>query len=135
MTKNVSFAQDCEEKGYLVNKNNVVYAGTHLLIDFNGAINLDSPEKIDEVLKECAIVSGATVLHSYMHKFEPQGVSGVVVLAESHISIHTWPERGYASLDVYMCGEADPYKGLNVLKSFFKPHQVQISEHKRGVIV
>jgi S-adenosylmethionine decarboxylase len=118
-----------------VNKDGVLFAGTHLLIDLWGATNLNSPQQIEETLKECALVCGATILHSHMHHFAPYGVSGVIVLAESHISIHTWPERQYASLDIFMCGTCNPYQSIEILKNYFKPNSVQVSEHKRGIKV
>ena len=118
-----------------VNKDGVLFAGTHLLIDLWGAINLNSPKDIEEVLKNCAIKCGATILHSHMHHFSPQGVSGVVVLAESHISIHTWPERQYVALDIFMCGNCNPYNAIEILKNYFNPSSVQISENKRGIKV
>jgi S-adenosylmethionine decarboxylase len=62
-------------------------------------------------------------------------VSGVVVLAESHISIHTWPERGYAAIDIFMCGNCDPYKAIPALKATFAPNGIQVSESKRGLVV
>ena len=62
-------------------------------------------------------------------------MSGVVVLAESHISIHTWPERGYAAIDLFMCGKADPYKAIPSLKAAFAPSGIQVSESKRGLVV
>ena len=81
-----------------------------------------------------ARAAGATILHSHFHHFSPNGgVSGVVVLAESHISIHTWPERNFAALDVFMCGDAKPAKTVPVLRRFFRPRGVQINEHKRGI--
>jgi len=116
-----------------VNKDGVLFAGTHLLIDLWGAINLNSPKEIEEVLKNCAIKCGATILHSHMHHFSPQGVSGVVVLAESHISIHTWPERQYVALDIFMCGNCNPYNAIEILKNYFNPSSIQISENKRGI--
>ena len=71
-----------------------------------------------------------------MHPFgEGMGVSGVVVLAESHISIHTWPERGYAAIDLFMCGKCDPYKAIPALKAAFAPNGIQVSESKRGLVV
>jgi S-adenosylmethionine decarboxylase len=126
---------EAKESVSYVNKDGILFAGTHLLIDLWGATNLNSPEDIEHTLRKCAIESGATILHSHMHQFEPYGVSGVVVLAESHISIHTWPERGYAALDVFMCGNCDPYKAIEVLKSYFNPSSIQVAESKRGVNV
>jgi S-adenosylmethionine decarboxylase len=118
-----------------VRKDGVVFAGTHLLIDLWGAKNLDSPELIEQALKKAAVEAGATILYSYMHKFNPQGVSGVIVLAESHISIHTWPEKQYAAIDIFMCGSCDPYSSLPILKEYFTPEGIQISENKRGITV
>lgn len=127
--------QSAKELATLVNKDNILFAGVHLLVDLWGAKNLDSPEEIEKILRECADISGATILYSYMHPFEPHGVSGVVVLAESHISIHTWPEREYVALDIFMCGACDPYKGVEHLKKYFMPQSIQISENKRGVTI
>jgi len=62
------------------------------------------------------------------------GISGVAVLAESHISVHTWPEKGFAAFDVFMCGDAQPMKALEVFKRAFNPGRVVVGEHKRGVL-
>ena len=72
------------------------------------AERLDDIEHIEATLRRCVEAARATLLHIHLHHFQPNGVSGVAVLAESHISIHTWPEAGYAALDVFMCGSADP---------------------------
>jgi S-adenosylmethionine decarboxylase len=87
------------------------------------------------MLRDATTAAGATLLHVHLHHFGPgAGLSGVAVLAESHISIHTWPERGYAAIDVFMCGACDPYKAVPVMKRAFEPATVQLSEQKRGVI-
>ena len=105
-----------------------------MLIDLWGAINLDNAQVIEDALRESAIVSGATILHCHLHNFEPNGgISGVRVLSESHISIHSWPERGYAALDVFMCGEATPIKSIPILKKAFKPAYVNVVEARRGL--
>jgi S-adenosylmethionine decarboxylase len=123
------------QKDYYVEKDGVKYAGMHLIIDLWGASNLDSPDLIDETLCNGALAAGATILHHHFHHFTPNGgVSGVVVLAESHISIHSWPERNFAALDVFMCGSCDPYKLIPFLKAAFTPAHIQISELKRGLI-
>lgn len=122
-------------KDYYVSRNGVKYAGTHLLIDLWGASNLDNIELVEEALRRSAIEGGATILHCHLHHFQPNGgISGVLVLAESHISIHSWPERGYAALDVFMCGDCDPYKAVPVLKEAFKPDFVTLAESKRGLM-
>jgi S-adenosylmethionine decarboxylase len=129
-TRSVSAAKD-----YFVSRNGVRYAGTHLIIDLWGATNLADPEHVDAVLREAAIATGATILHGHFHHFGPEaGVSGVLVLAESHVSIHTWPERDYAALDIFVCGDCDPYKALPALKRGFLPERVQLAEHKRGLV-
>ena len=75
---------------------------------------------------------GATLLHIHLHHFQPNGVSGVAVLAESHISIHTWPDAGYAALDVFMCGKANPDACIPVLREAFKAKRVEVNEILRG---
>ena len=122
-------------KDYFVERDGVKFAGTHLLVDLWGADRLDEPDLIDATLCEAARAAGATILHSHFHHFTPNGgVSGVVVLAESHISIHTWPERGYAALDIFMCGDCNPYKAIPLLKQAFTPGSVQVGEQRRGLI-
>jgi S-adenosylmethionine decarboxylase len=74
----------------------------------------------------------ATLLHIHVHHFQPNGVSGVAVLAESHISIHTWPDAGYAALDVFMCGKATPDACIPVLREAFKAQRVDVNEILRG---
>ncbi len=121
-------------KDYFVERDGVRFAGTHLLIDIWGASRLDEPELIDETLRAGALAAGATILHSHFHHFTPNGgVSGVVVLAESHISIHTWPERGFAALDIFMCGECNPYQAIPLIKAAFSPSDVQVGEQRRGL--
>ncbi|MEI9888721.1 MAG: adenosylmethionine decarboxylase [Rhizomicrobium sp.] len=72
--------------------------------------------------------------HSPAYVHRRRRISGVAVLAESHISVHTWPEKGYAAFDVFMCGDAQPRKAMEVFKRAFNPGRVVIGEHKRGVL-
>jgi S-adenosylmethionine decarboxylase len=124
------------QKDYFVVKDGVKFAGTHLLLDLWGASNLRDPEAIERALAEAARAADATLLHSHFHHFGPDGgVSGVIVLAESHISIHTWPERDFAAVDIFMCGSCDPYRSLPVLKVAFRPASVLLAEQRRGLIV
>jgi S-adenosylmethionine decarboxylase len=120
---------------YFVEKDGVKFAGTHLLVDLWGASNLDDPIVIDRALRRGAIAAGATILHSHFHHFSPNsGVSGVVVLAESHISIHTWPERGFAALDIFMCGACDPHKTIPMFRAAFSPRSIDVDEKRRGQV-
>jgi S-adenosylmethionine decarboxylase len=125
-------AQD-DRKDYFIERDGVRCAGTHLIIDLFGARRLDDLRHINDTLKRCVDVAGATLLHIHLHHFTPNGgVSGVAVLAESHISIHSWPEAGYAALDVFMCGNAKPHATIGVLKDAFKPDRTVVKEHLRA---
>ena len=126
-------AHDEDRKDYFIERDGHRYAGTHLIIDLFGAKRLDDLKHIKETLKRCVEVAGATLLHIHLHHFTPNGgVSGVAVLAESHISIHSWPEAGYAALDVFMCGSADPDACVPVLREAFRAKRVGVSELLRG---
>ena len=127
---NLDIAPQC----HFVRRNGIVFAGTHLIFDFWGASQLDNLELMEAALRESVDVAGATLLHIHLHHFTPNGgISGVAVLAESHISVHTWPERGYAAFDVFMCGDAEPEKTIPVLKKAFTPDTLNITEHLRGM--
>jgi S-adenosylmethionine decarboxylase len=122
-----------DRKDYFVERDGMKFAGTHLLVDLWGATNLADPSLIDAALRDAAIRAGATILHSHFHHFTPNGgVSGVVVLAESHISIHTWPERNFAAVDIFMCGACDPHDAVPVLRNAFHPERVVLDEQRRG---
>ena len=122
-----------EAKDYFVEKDGMKFAGTHLLVDLWDAINLADPEMIDCALRDAAVEAGATILHSHFHHFSPNGgVSGVVVLAESHISIHTWPERNFAAVDIFMCGACDPHLAIPVMQRTFQAARVVLDEQRRG---
>jgi S-adenosylmethionine decarboxylase len=83
---------------------------------------LTSCAEIEQLLRAAAEAAGAHVLHSHFHGFgDGQGVTGVVLLAESHISIHTWPEDGFAAADIFMCGAAQPERALSMLREALAP--------------
>ncbi len=109
-----------------------LYAGTHLIIEVMNGTGLDDPARIERAFRDCVTACGATLLHIHTHRFSPQGVSGVAVLAESHISVHTWPEVGYGAFDVFMCGDAAPWRAVNVLAEAFGTRDVQVRELLRG---
>ncbi len=132
---NASSAEDADCKDYFVEKDGMKFAGMHLLVDLWGARNLSHPALIDHSLCEAALAAGATILHSHFHHFSPNGgVSGVVVLAESHISIHTWPERDFAAIDIFMCGDCNPHLAIPVLQRTFQADRVELDEQRRGRI-
>ena len=121
-----------DRRDFFVERDGIRCAGIHLIIDLHGARRLNDLDHIDSVLRKCAEAAGATLLHIHLHRFQPDGVSGVAVLAESHISIHTWPEANYAALDVFMCGDAKPEACIPVLREAFKPKRIVVGEHLRG---
>jgi len=107
--------------------------GTHLLIDLWGARHLDEPDGVSRALIEAAQIAGATILHTHVHAFSVNsGLSGVVVLSESHITIHTWPEHSYAALDVFMCGDCEARSTIPVWERFFAPIRIVVTEVARG---
>ncbi len=124
-----------EQKDHFITRNGLTYAGSHLIIDLWDAEGLDDRDRIETALIDAVKAAGATLLHIHLHTFtDGGGISGVAVLAESHISVHTWPERKYAAFDVFMCGDAEPRKALSVFKAAFNPGRLVIGEHKRGVL-
>jgi len=119
-------------EGHFAVRRGVPCAGVHLIVDLHGAEGLDDIDLIEATLRRCVDAAQATLLHIHVHHFQPNGVSGVAVLAESHISIHTWPDIGYAALDVFMCGKAIPDACIPVLRTAFKAKRVEVNEILRG---
>ncbi len=108
--------------------------GQHLLLDFWGAKGMTDAGFIEQALRDAAKAAGATVLGVQLHHFgEGMGVTGVAMLAESHISIHTWPENDFIALDIFVCGECEADKAAEVLLSVFAPKAHDIKRHRRGV--
>ena len=109
--------------------------GRHLLTEFYGCDRdiLNDLEQVKKGMEEAALQSGATIVEVVFHLFSPHGVSGVVVIAESHLAIHTWPEYGYAAVDFFTCGEeVDPYQAYESLKKKLKAQFTSVIELKRG---
>ena len=111
------------------------HAGEHILVDFWGVERMDDLGFIQQAVEESALKCGAVVLHSHYHPFgENMGISGMTLLAECHISIHTWPERSFASLDIFMCGKCNPQIALDHLINVMNPKKIDHSIHRRGFI-
>lgn len=112
--------------------------GRHLLVDLYACDSeaLSDPEGVERTLLAAAVSARASILSHQFHRFEPHGVSGVVVIAESHISIHTWPEHRYAAVDIFTCGpHMQPELGIQVLERAFSAGEVRVTEIRRGLPV
>ena len=114
--------------------NDQTAAGTHLIIDLHGGRNLNDRAHIEQALRDATKATGATLLSLHSHHFSPQGVTAMAILAESHISCHTWPELCFAAFDIFMCGETDPHAALPVLASAFQTEDLRVTELYRGTI-
>ena len=111
------------------------HSGTHLVADLHGvdAGKLMDVDALASLLRQSALAAGASIIYSHLHAFGAgQGVTGVVLLAESHISIHTWPELGYAALDIFMCGQADPKLALALIEAGLAPQSSEVRSLQRG---
>jgi S-adenosylmethionine decarboxylase len=112
--------------------------GRHVLAEVHGCEPqvLNDIGAVERIMVEAALNAGAEVREVAFHKFSPQGVSGVVVISESHLAVHTWPEHGYAAVDVFTCGEAvNPWDACRHIVQEFGAKQVTASETLRGVMV
>lgn len=109
--------------------------GRHVLAEVYGCCFeiLNDINKVEEIMVNAALEAGAEIREVCFHKFSPQGVSGVVVISESHLAIHTWPELGYAAVDVFTCGErVNPWDACRYLTEGFQAREVQATEIERG---
>ncbi|MCG5060368.1 adenosylmethionine decarboxylase [Limnoraphis robusta Tam1] len=108
--------------------------GTHLILDAwqCPAELLNDPERIRNSILEAITAGNATLIDFCVHQFSPHGVTATATLAESHIAIHTWPEYGYFAADFFFCGQGEPRKAVEVLKTALQAKQVKLREFKRG---
>nr|WP_263324017.1 adenosylmethionine decarboxylase [Neobacillus sp. Marseille-Q6967] len=109
--------------------------GKHIIIDGFECDSslLDNITYLEKLCKQAALDAGMEILYSYFHQFEPQGVTGVLVLSTSHLSIHTWPEEGYASLDFYTCGKQDLDRQVGFLLKGLSSKKAMVYSVLRGV--
>jgi len=96
---------------------------------------LDDPANLQSILTDAINRSGATIIQPFFHQFSPHGVTGVVVIAESHVAIHTWPEFGYCALDIFTCGtQVDMDLIFGRIRSGLHASEVSVMEVKRGTL-
>ena len=136
MMKNLTVTKEAENiKEFCVRDGTLKYAGIHLLIELWHARHLTDSSRIREILIKSIERCGATLLGIDLHIFSPNGgISGVAILQESHMSIHTWPEYEYAAIDIFVCGTIDPYLAMPILEQGFQPKRTEIQEIKRGIL-
>ena len=114
-------------KDYFIIEKNIIFAGTHIILDLWNCSFSNKIIRLKKYYKEAANLSKANILHMHMHRFgKEQGISGVAVLAESHISVHTWPERNYMAFDIFMCGNTYPELASEFLVKILKPKEKKL---------
>lgn len=123
---------DPGRRDHFTRRGDKVFAGIHLIIEVVNGTGLDDEARIQQAFRDCVTACGATLVHLHTHRFSPHGISGVAVLAESHITVHTWPEIGFAAFDVFMCGDTRPHNAIPVLQSAFETQDVRCRELLRG---
>jgi S-adenosylmethionine decarboxylase len=108
--------------------------GNHIIFDFYQctANVLSNPESIKDIMEAAAKIMNATIITSIYHHFSPLGVSGVTVISESHIAIHTWPEHHFAAVDIFYCGDLKIEEGISYLQSAFEAQCIDQREILRG---
>lgn len=104
---------------------------THILLDCYGPCE-NNLQTLEAMLRKAAEIGGATVLDMKLHHFSGGGVTGVALLAESHISVHTWPEHNYMAFDIFMCGDCQPASCADYIENCLKPEKVKRTVHMRG---
>ena len=113
------------------------YLGQHVLAEFFECDPniLNNSQKVESLMIDAALECGATIVQKCFHMFSPHGVSGVVIISESHLAIHTWPELGYAAVDLFTCGEqCDPKVSYEFLKRKFNSTGAKYTQLNRGLM-
>lgn len=108
--------------------------GRHLLADFYGVSQdrMSDPATLLERIHEAVHAAGATLIDLRWHAFSPQGLTLFALLKESHLAVHTWPEKNYVAIDIFTCGASDPTTALNTLQKYFKPRFANVRDVLRG---
>jgi S-adenosylmethionine decarboxylase len=117
-----------------VNESGCLFAGKHLLIDFYDCETVPAHNIIELAMVDACIATGATVLFHHSHPFDGGGSSGVVILAESHGTFHSWPEEKFVAVDIFVCGDCQPEMAVDILKTIFLPKKTLVKLEKRGVM-
>jgi len=109
-------------------------SGLHLIADFWGVRTIDSVAELERLVRAAVEAAGATLLDIAFHQFPDHGgITGYALLAESHLSVHTWPERDHVAIDVFMCGQQRPETSLEVFRQAFRPSAESVHSVRRGI--
>lgn len=105
----------------------------HLLVEIMGSQLLNDAKLVESFFRDLAAAYGRDILALHVYQFEPYGLSGLLVMPESHVAIHTWPEYGYAALDIFLGASCDPRISVPLIRRYFEPQDIKIVELERGV--
>ncbi len=111
--------------------------GKHVILELYGCKpeNIDDEKLVHEILLDAAKLAKANIISSTFHQFAPQGVSGMIIIEESHFSIHTWPEYGYAAVDMFTCGDMlDNMSAVDYIKEKFEAQSIYMADMRRGIL-
>ena len=113
------------------------HLGTHIILELYGgnSSTLADPQQVESIIREAANRAGATIIESWSHHFHPLGVSAVLIISESHITIHSWPEHGYAAVDIFSCGDINSQAGIDYLIEAFEAKEQEVKVMQRGALV
>lgn len=119
--------------GFVI-ENGSSFAGKHLLVDLYNCELIPDHRQIELVMVDACIATGATVMFHHSHPFDGGGSSGVVILAESHGTWHSWTEEQFVAIDIFVCGECNPELAVDILTRTFRPKTVSLKLEKRGIV-
>lgn len=105
----------------------------HLLIEIVGSRSLNEKETMEKFLQDLARMYSSEILALQVYQFQPFGLSALLVMPESHVAVHTWPEHGYAALDIFLKVDLDPRESIPLIERYFAPRDIKIRELERGV--
>ncbi len=105
----------------------------HLIIEIVDSRNLNNVELMEEFLREVAAMQQGAILGLQVHRFQPHGLSALMIMPESHVAVHTWPEYHYASIDIFLQGQTDAVQSVPLIEKYFQPGEVKVVELERGV--
>ncbi|MBI2577217.1 MAG: adenosylmethionine decarboxylase [Candidatus Wildermuthbacteria bacterium] len=128
-------AQELDKRAprWRASNRNIDYAGIHIVADFWDCKMIEDEKELKVAFYEAARIANSKPLSFSVYKFSPQGITAVLLLSESHIAIHTWPEIGYIALDIFTCGErSQPMKALEYFRALLEPQEAVVREIKRG---